>query len=554
MLKELNIENLAIIEKATIDFTDKLNIFSGETGAGKSILIGGINAILGGRTTKDIVRTGTDKAVITALFDDVSDDIKSKLAEYGYEAEDQLLLQREICIDGKSTARINGRAATVSVLRDIASNLIDIHGQQDNRILLDNNKQRELLDGFGNHGEFIEEYREQFRVFSQLTKKLKNLQTADKNKSARIEELDDIISRISALKLTKGEEERVSAELERARNFGSIQESLQKSSLIIKGSDSETGALDMIKEAVLEIGKLKGSINNAEELKKRLDSLVIELDDISSEINANISDSFDEERLAYLEERISSILRLKREFGMETDEIIDKLDEWKQEYTELQESDSALERLAEERRKQGENVKKLASKLSEMRISTAEKLVDAVSEQLRFLDMPDVRLFFSVVPDKITINGMDNIEIMISVNKGEEPKPIGKTASGGELSRIMLAIKCVLAENDDIPTMIFDEIDTGISGRAAQKVGIKLSELSKKRQTLCVTHLAQIAARSDNHLLIEKNSSGERTYTRIRTLDYEEKKREIARIISGDSDNAASLANAEELIKNGGKI
>lgn len=554
MLKELNIENLAIIEKATIDFTDKLNIFSGETGAGKSILIGGINAILGGRTTKDIVRTGTDKAVITALFDDVSDDIKSKLAEYGYEAEDQLLLQREICIDGKSTARINGRAATVSVLRDIASNLIDIHGQQDNRILLDNNKQRELLDGFGNHGEFIEEYREQFRVFSQLTKKLKNLQTADKNKSARIEELDDIISRISALKLTKGEEERVSAELERARNFGSIQESLQKSSLIIKGSDSETGALDMIKEAVLEIGKLKGSINNAEELKKRLDSLVIELDDISSEINANISDSFDEERLAYLEERISSILRLKREFGMETDEIIDKLDEWKQEYTELQESDSALERLAEERRKQGENVKKLASKLSEMRISTAEKLVDAVSEQLRFLDMPDVRLFFSVVPDKITINGMDNIEIMISVNKGEEPKPIGKTASGGELSRIMLAIKCVLAENDDIPTMIFDEIDTGISGRAAQKVGIKLSELSKKRQTLCVTHLAQIAARSDNHLLIEKNSSGERTYTRIRTLDYEEKKREIARIISGDSDNAASIANAEELIKNGGKI
>ena len=548
MLKEIYIENLAIIEKAVISFTEGLNIFSGETGAGKSILIGGINAVLGGRTSKEIVRAGTDKANITALFDYIPQSVREKLEEYGYTADnDELLLQREISADGKSTARICGKTATVAVLRDVAAGLIDIHGQHDNQILMSNDKQREILDSYGQLEESLEQYRELFKEFSGLSRKIKTLQDENNLKQEKLEILEERINELNELNFKEGEEAEIEQRLSEARNFEEIQRALSTAYGCIEGGDEEAGALGLSEKACNEMGKMSSYVNGCEELRQRLESVIVELDDIKSEISSKMSDG-EQYPLAFLEERMSDILRAKRKYGMEIDALIEQHEEWKLEYETLNNSEDILEAMLEERHKLADSVRKKATEISEMRKKTAEALVEKISEELKYLDMPNVKLIFAVEQDKISVTGMDKVEMLISVNKGEEPKPINKIASGGELSRIMLAIKNVLASNDNIPTMIFDEIDTGISGHAAQKVGIKLSEISEKRQVLCVTHLAQIAAMADNHLLIRKSSDENRTYTKIYPLDFEERKKEIARIISGDSDSEITLKSAEELL------
>lgn len=550
MLKELYIENLAVIEKASISFSDRFNVFSGETGAGKSILIGAINAVLGGRVSKELIRTGAAKASVTALFDLLPEAAAQKLTEYGFDPSGELLLQREFSVDGKGVVRIGGKPATAAILKEIASGLIDIHGQHDNRILVDTANQRELLDNYGGLTEELREYGEVFRSFSRLSREIKRLEEEDAAKDEKIDLLLKKIGEVERLNVKKGDEGVLSEQLRQAQNFEEITEAVFLAQMNVSGGENgESGAADLLSAAADALNKIRELVPEAGNAADRLSEIVIELRDVGGEIGGLFPEDSGEEELSALEEKMSEILRLKRKYALEFDEILDRKEQWREELKALSDADNTLSELSEEKRRLGDRVKQLALGLSEKRRAAAERLTGEISEQLRFLNMPDVRLEFSIRQGKVTVNGMDEIEMMISVNKGEAMRPIGKVASGGELSRIMLAIKSVLAEHDDTPTMIFDEIDTGISGYAAQKVGKKLSEIAEKRQVLCVTHLAQIAALSDRHLLIEKQTDETRTFTTIRPLDHEEKVRELARIISGDTANEASLRNAEELIK-----
>lgn len=551
MLRELYIENLAVIEKATISFCDKLNVFSGETGAGKSILIGGINAVLGGRTGRDIVRTGESKAVVTALFDNIPVGIAEKLEENGYLYEGELLLQREIYSDGKSTARINGKVTTAAVLKEIASELIDIHGQHDTAILMSTDNQRQILDSYGGLESELTEYKELFRNFSLVSREVKALQKQIEERDERIAVLNERIEDVGGYGLKVGEEKEVAEKLERARSFEAYQRALSEAYGAINGYDEGSSAVSLLRSACKALEKIApdDEEDKMSQLLQRLKGSLIEIEDIGSELSGAMSDEYSPEGLSELENRLSDILLLKRRYKMETDELIEAFEKWKEELDTLQEGDEALEELNEKRRRLADEVKAKAQKISDLRKKAADKLVKEITEELIFLDMPNVQFVFDFQRDKIAVTGMDKVEMLISVNKGETPKPMNKIASGGELSRIMLAIKNVLASADNVPTMIFDEIDTGISGRAAHKVGIKLSEIADKRQVLCVTHLAQIAAMGDRHFLIEKKSDEKRTYTNVHALDYEERKREIARIISGESESETALKSAEELLK-----
>lgn len=550
MLRELYIENLAIIEKASVSFGDKLNVFTGETGAGKSILIGGINAVLGARVSKDIVRAGADKAVVTALFDGIPDSVRNILEESGYACDDELLLQREIFRDGKSTARINGKTATAALLKSAAEELISIHGQHDNLLLMSSDRQRDILDAYGQTGELLEEYRAVFREFSSLSRQIKKLSDTDSLQREKAEILRQRIKEIDSFKFSEGEEAQITEQLNKLRNFEAIQSGLYGALYAISGDDDSDGAYIRLKSARENISALTDNLPSLAPTVERLNDLLIELEDIREEISDRLpsrgSDS--EATLEYYEDRMSTILRLKRKYAMELDELLEQTEQWRQELYNIDNSDDVIGKLSEQRREKGEQVKKLASRLTDMRSKAAEKLSKRAAEELEFLDMPDIRLVFDIKRDKVTMNGMDSVEMLISVNKGEELKPISKIASGGELSRIMLAIKNVLADSDNIQTMIFDEVDTGISGHAAQKVGIKLHQTAQCRQILCVTHLAQIAAMADTHLLIKKSTDNDRTFTGITSLDFEGRKKELARIISGDENSGISLENAEELL------
>lgn len=548
MLKELDIENLAVIEKAAISFCENLNVFSGETGAGKSILIGGINAVLGGRIGRDIVRTGESKAVVSALFDDIPKHVVEKLEENGYSYDGELLLQREITADGKGTARINGKIATAAVLREIASRLIDIHGQHDTAILMSTDNQRQILDTYGGLEDKLKEYREVFKEFSKISKEVKALQLQIEDRENRVAELTEKIEDVEGYDLKPDEEAEVTNSLEAARNYETVQKALLVAYMNISGGDEES-AVSLLQNASGELEKISENVEGLAELSARLSGILIDLEDIGSEVSKNLNDDYSPENVSLLENRKSDLLLLKRRYRMEINELIKALAVWKAELEDLKTGDDTLDKLNERRRELAEDVKKRAAEISDLRKKAADKLVAAITEELVFLDMPNVRFVFDFQRDKITSTGMDKIEMLISVNKGEEPKPMNKIASGGELSRIMLAVKNVLASADDVPTMIFDEIDTGISGRAAHKVGVKLYEIARKRQVLCVTHLAQIAAMGDRHLLIEKRSDESRTYTNVHALEFEERKREIARIISGESDNEITLKSAEELLK-----
>lgn len=550
MLREIYIENLATIEKATINPGEHLSVLTGETGAGKSILIGSITAILGQRVSKDIIRAGESKAIITAVFDKTPQKALDILNKNGYSIEDdQLILQREISLDGKSVARIGGKPATVSLLRDIGSELIDIHGQNDNRILMNNDNQRELLDSYGDLETTLTAYREIFRSFARISKQLRGLQLSEAEKADTIEMLTYQIEELTALNLQPNEDETLYFQLEALRSSAKIQENLYKASVLLDGDDEEfEGAISCVERARANLEELTELLPEMLELANRLEGLVIELDDVRSEIdgaNSDIDDSAT--RLVQMEDRMSDINKAMRKYGMNVNGLLDHLEKCKDELSHLDQMDDVIEELVERRREIGEGVKAKARDISKMRKIASQKLVKEIEKQLIFLNMPDVKLYFEIKQDKITVHGMDNVEILISVNRGEQPKPLNKTASGGELSRIMLAIKNVLADKDSIPTMIFDEVDTGISGMAAQKVGVKLSQISKKRQVLCVTHLAQIAAMGDTHFLIEKSVDENRTYTNVRELDFDGRKNEIARIIAG-SVTDISLKSAEELL------
>ena len=549
MLRELSIENLAVIEKASVEFGGAFNVFTGETGAGKSVIIGGINAVLGGRTNKDIVRSGAPKAVISALFDDISDRVKAKLSELGFSSEDgELVLMREITSEGKSSARINGRAATAAMLREVGELLVDIHGQHENRILMNNDNQRQILDSYGELTGLLEAYRGEFRRFSKLSRKLREMQEENKTRELRTAQLTAIIEELTELGLDYGDGERMEEELQKIRSTAKIQGALFTANNLLNGEENP-GAVELVRQSMNSFAAAGAVLPEADALYRRLEELLPELEDISSEAASMAFGADDnEEREADLEDRVSAMKHACRKYNMDPDQLVDYLEECRQELSQLSGLDGEIERLSEEKHELAGQVKRMAEDISAKRREASEKLSAEICEVLRFLNMPNVTLTFDVRPDKITINGMDEVEILISANAGEEPKPLNKTASGGELSRVMLAIKSVMAEGDDIPTMIFDEVDAGISGRTAAKVGIKLAETARKRQVLCITHLAQIAALAQTHMLIEKQTDDRRTYTRIVPLDHEGRKQELARIMDGGLVHAGGLCRRDTAV------
>lgn len=551
MLSELYIENLAVIEKATIDFSDKLNVFTGETGAGKSILINGINAILGQRVTKDIVRTGTDKAVISALFTDIGNNVLQVLDELGISAEDgQLFLTREIRSDGGSVARVNSRAVNVSVLKAIGETLVTIHGQHDNQILMAPERHIEILDSYAESEALIEDYHSSFRELQSIAKKINKIKTEQSKKEFRMAELADIVEEINALNIHEGEDKEIEAELNISKNAVAISEALYMAKQLLSGDDDTDGAVEMTQKASKSVEGYTDIMTEISPIYDRLSSAAIEMEDISEEIGSLLDSlDIDPKRYDYLNQRSDELRRIMKKYGPELDDVLTTLENSQNELDELSGAEQSLDELNKEKERLLAEVSKKAKALSDHRKKAGERFVSQVTEELEFLNMPKVKLVVQQKTGKLTINGMDSIEFLISANLGEEPKPIAKIASGGELSRIMLALKNVIAEKDSIGTLIFDEIDTGVSGRAAQKIGIKLKQISRLRQVLCVTHLAQMAVMADNHLLIEKNIQGDRTVTTVRTLDHEQRKYEIARIMGGENITELMLENAEQYLK-----
>lgn len=547
MLKELYIENLAVIEKAVIPFSDKFNCFTGETGAGKSILINGINAVLGQRITKEIVRNGCKKAIITALFSDLSEEVKIHLDDLGISYDnDEITITREINSDGGSSARINSRTASISVLKELGELLITIHGQHDNQILLAPEKHINVLDSFGDIESLISDYKSDFKRLQALAKQL------EKIKRARIEKRDRIIllkSRIDDLKeanISEEEYNEIEIEFKQFQNTDKILKSLQIINVILS-DENENNAIDMLSKCENELSGISDYSTDLIQLSERFSALKIELQDISDEL-FNIADSFyiDEERLEYVISKYNILNNLQKKYRCDYSGLIKLYNESRKELSEMEFTDEELKNITEEKNFLLHQVTDKAKKISGQRSDISELFIRRVTDELRFLDMPNVLIEVKHDVGKLTINGMDNIEFLISANKGEKPKPIAKIASGGELSRIMLALKSAIADKDSVATMVFDEIDTGVSGRAAQKIGIKMKQISKNRQILCVTHLSQLAVMADNHLLIEKNTVNDRTITNVKELDFDGRIKEIARIMGGENPSELIIKSAEE--------
>ncbi|MBE6837276.1 MAG: DNA repair protein RecN [Ruminococcus sp.] len=549
MLKELYIENLAVIEKANIPLDEGLNVFTGETGAGKSILINGINSVLGQRVTKDIVRSGCRKAVVSALFD-VDERLEKLINEYGIEIEDkEILLSREINSDGGSIARINSRTVNVAILRDIGNLLVNIHGQHDNQILLSPEKHIDILDSFGELENEISDYLADFKELQNISRKIKQQSLDENNKSFRIEQLKEIVSEIEAYNFAENEDEAVEEEYQMLKNSAALRQTILETTAMLTGTDDEKGIDSYLLDAQGNLSVNSDLYKSFKEFSERLKAVSIEVSDVSQELYGILNSmDLNPQRFDYLSERRDDIRRITKKYGPELSDVLELLEKSRTELEELENGSNNLKELSQKRSDLLAQVTKKARVLSEMRKAVAKIFVERVTAELEFLNMPNVKIEVSQVAGKLTAKGLDTIEFLISANLGEEPKPIAKIASGGELSRIMLALKNVIAQKDDIPTLIFDEIDTGVSGRAAQKIGLKLREISRHRQVLCVTHLAQIAVMGDNHLLIEKNSVDDRTVTSVTVLEKSERKHEIARIMGGDNVTDLLLKNAEEML------
>ncbi len=546
MLKELYIKNLAIIEEAVIPFGEHFNVFTGETGAGKSILINGINSVLGQRVTKDIVRSGCDKAVITAFFTDLSEECCQRLDSMGISHEEgQLTLSREIRSDGGSTARINGKATAVALLKEVTEGLVNIHGQHDNRILMETERHIDILDRFGGLEKQIEAYRQEFRELQTVSRRLRSKSIEYKEKRERADKLNEAVKEIGEAAPKEREDERLAEELSEAQNAEYILEGLYFAGNSLNGE--EGSAAEIISQAKRRLEDLSDLTDRYAALTERLESVRIELVDIAEEIERSTSGiDNDPGRLAALSARSDTLEYLKDKYGPDLEDVRKHFESAKAELAEQDDLSSVLEELTAKRTELLHRVSVKAKELSAERERTAERFAEAVEGELSFLDMPGVKIKARITHGNLTEKGMDSVEFLISANRGEELRPLAKIASGGELSRIMLALKNVIP--DEAHTMIFDEIDTGVSGRAAQKIAVKLKNVSRSRQVLCVTHLPQIAAAADDHLLIEKKSDDSRTYTHVTPLDREGRRKEIARIMVGESITPTALENADELM------
>lgn len=554
MILNLYIENIAVIEKTSIDFSDGFNVMTGETGAGKSIVIDSINLILGHRAPKDIIRTGSERAFISATFDSLSSEVTELIENLGYSIDEDglLIIQREINLNGKGTCRINSRPATVASLKQIGKYLINIHGQHESYGLLSPDTHLEYVDNLGGLNIDLENYRSEFNELRKLKLNLDEGSIDESEKARKVDLLKYQINEIEEINPIRGEEEELKEQREIFMNSEKISSSISKSKELINGDETNIGALQLLESATNSILEVSPYISTANDLYSRMKNLVYELEDCASEI-INISDDveYDSDEMEKIELRLDDIYKLTRKYGSNIDEVLEYLKKAKDELENIEFFEEKIEKLKVLFKECKLRTIKLADILSKRRKQVADIFAKNVKEELEFLAMPGVKFCISIKKGNLNINGFDEIEFLISTNPGEDPKPISKIASGGELSRIMLAIKSVSADNDRIDSLIFDEIDTGISGAVAQKVGIKLKEVSKKRQVICVTHSAQIASLSDIHFLISKSVKNNRTYTSIKKLDLDGRKKEIARIIGGEKITDTTLANASEMIEMG---
>ena len=550
MLCEIKIENVAVIEKAAAVFSDGLNVLSGETGAGKSILIDSINAILGNRTSREIVRSHTPKAMIWATFRGIGAKTRAQLADAGYEAENELLLYREITAEGKSTCRINGMPATASVVRDICSGLINIHGQHDNQSLMNPARHLGILDSFAQNETAHDAYYVVYKVLCRVKKEIDALSMDETEKERRIETLRFQIEEIGAAELRPGEEDELLNRRTLIRNAQTVTEQLNIAYAALSGAEDAPGAGEMLGSAATALESISSLSEDFAPLAEQMSGLYYTARDAASDIADILARcEFDPQALDAVEERLDLIYRMKQKYGGDVQDILAYLDAATAELDGIETGAQRLDELYDRQAALYDKAKALADALTQTRLEAFERFNAQITDALRFLNMPGIRFTLSHKKGPLAGSGQDSVEFNISTNPGEEPKPLAKIASGGELSRIMLAVKSALADKDDIGTVIYDEIDTGVSGLAAGRIGEKLKQTAQGRQVICITHTAQIAAQADNHLLIRKNVSEDRTYTEIDALSGEGRVQELARMISGDKITELALANAREMLR-----
>ena len=552
MLANLKIENVAVIEKAEVNFTPGFNVLTGETGAGKSILIDSINAILGNRTSRELVRSGAQKACIWATFESIPASVKKQLEKCGYEVTDDLLLYREINAEGKGSCRVNGMPATAAVVRDISSGLLSIHGQHDSQSLTNPALHLGLLDQYAQNRDLFAEYYRRYRELVTVKRQLDALNASESDKQRRIEALTAEIDAIDAAALQPGEEKTLQERKNVITHAQSILAGITAAHLALAGDEDgeQAGAADLLGGAV-------DGLQNSARLDESLTAMSERLNDLyysARELATDLADrldayGFDAGELDQIETRLDTIYRIKQKFGMEVDELLARREAAAAELETFQSSGQKIAELKAQMQTLYAAAKEAAEKLTQSRLKGFAAMNKEMKAALEFLNMPGIRFALRHARGPLSSHGQDTVEFLISTNPGEEPKPLAKIASGGELSRIMLAFKSALADRDALPTVIYDEIDTGVSGLAAGRIGQLLHQTAKGHQVLCITHTPQVAAFADNQLLIQKNVRKDRTFTEIHTLDMDGRVEVLARMISGDKVSELSLASARELIE-----
>ena len=552
MLSCLQIENVAVIQKAEVHFQPGLNVLTGETGAGKSILIDSINAILGNRTSKDLVRTGASKAVIRASFAQIPDVVLDKLEAAGYERSAELLLSREITAEGKSSCRINGMPTTAAVLRELCGGLININGQHDSVGLLNPAHHLSILDDYAQNAKLYQEYYVLYRSLVKVKKELDAMITDEAEKQRRIDLLTYQVQEIEDAALTAGEEQTLEARRKVLANASTIRDRVAKAHALLSGDDDTPGAVDLLGEA-------SNAMDTAAQLDESLSGVSGTLMDLyysAKDAAAELIDRLDaydtnDAELDEIEQRLDLLYRLKRKYGDTVEDIIAFGQKAREELEQIQFSEQRHDQLQAEKLRLYGLARKKAEALTQTRLKAFDELNARITDTLQFLNMPGVRMTLHHARGPLASHGQDSVEFYISTNPGEAPKPLARIASGGELSRITLAIKNALADRDAVPTVIYDEIDSGVSGKAAGRIGEVLRQSAQGHQILCITHTAQIAALADCHLLIQKNVTNDRTYTEIHPLDTEGRVEALARLISGDHVTELSRANAREMLGTG---
>ena len=548
MLELLHIENIAIIQEAEIAFRPGFNALTGETGAGKSIVIDAMSAVLGQRTSRDLIRTGADKAFVSALFSHVEPAVCEELGAAPDE-DGNLMLQREIGADGKNVCRVGGRPVTVSQLRALGSRLVNIHGQHDGQQLLDEEQHLAYLDSFGKVEALVDAYTDKYNCLTDIRRKMNALQMDEAEKARRMDTLQYQINELERAKLKNGEEEELQGRRNLLRNAEKFISAVSGADYCLNGGDDSDGVLSLLKRAQEALGGVRHLDEGFNALYERLESAYSEVYDIADAV-AEQRESFDfsPNELDEVEGRLDQLYRLKKKYGATVEDMLAYLEKCRKELDDIAYAGDALARLEKECAKAEKAARKAAEELSAARKAAGETLSQAILTELQQLDMGKIRFQVDFAEKPLDATGMDQVRFLMSANLGEELKPINKIASGGELARIMLAMKNVLSEQDHVGTMVFDEVDTGVSGRAAQKVAEKMARISRHKQVLCVTHLPQLAAMADTHFSVEKGEAEGRTFTQVRQLDRKQRQRELARLTGGSQVTETMLQGAEELL------